>query len=65
MTSKSPGCAILIFLNILKESPTASIKELADRQNISQSTIRRDLDELSAQGLIRRFFGGAILEKQN
>lgn len=55
----------LNILNILKESPTASIKELAGRLNISQSTIRRDLDELAAQGLIRRVFGGAILERQN
>jgi len=55
----------LNILNILKESPTASIKELARRLDISQSTIRRDLDELAAQGLIRRVFGGAILERQN
>ena len=55
----------LKILNILKESPTASIKELADRLDISQSTIRRDLDELTTQGLVRRVFGGAILERQN
>lgn len=55
----------LNILNILKETPTASIKELADRLSISQSTIRRDLDELEVQGLARRVFGGAILERQN
>lgn len=55
----------LNILNILRESPTESIKDLAARLNISQSTIRRDLDELEAQGLVRRVFGGAILEKQN
>jgi DeoR/GlpR family transcriptional regulator of sugar metabolism len=55
----------LSILNILKESPTVSIKDLADRLNISQSTIRRDLDDLEAQGFARRVFGGAILEKQN
>jgi DeoR/GlpR family transcriptional regulator of sugar metabolism len=55
----------LNILNILKEFPTASIKELADRIKISQSTIRRDLDELELQGLVRRVFGGVILEKQN
>jgi len=55
----------LNILNILKESTTASIKELAGRLYISQSTIRRDLDELAAQGLIRRVFGGAILEREN
>lgn len=55
----------LNILTILKESPTVSIKELADRLAISQSTIRRDLDELEVQGFARRVFGGAILEKQN
>ncbi|PKO14437.1 MAG: hypothetical protein CVU39_14375 [Chloroflexi bacterium HGW-Chloroflexi-10] len=55
----------LNIMNILKESSTASIKELAERLEISQSTIRRDLDELETQGLLRRIFGGAILEKQN
>jgi len=55
----------LNILNILKESPTESINDLAARLNISSSTVRRDLDELEAQGLLRRVFGGAILEKQN
>ncbi len=55
----------LNIFNILKESPTASIKELAGRLGISQSTVRRDLDELAAQGMIRRVFGGAILENHD
>lgn len=55
----------LSILNILKENPTLSINELADRLSTSSSTIRRDLDELEAQGLARRVFGGAILERQN
>jgi DeoR/GlpR family transcriptional regulator of sugar metabolism len=55
----------LKILNILREHPTTSIRELADRLSISQSTIRRDLDELETQGLARRVFGGAILERQN
>ena len=58
-----PRVRHLNIMNILKESPTASIKELADRLGISQSTIRRDLDELEEKGLARRVFGGAILEK--
>lgn len=55
----------LNILNILRETPTESIKDLAARLDISQSTVRRDLDELETQGLVRRVFGGAILEKQN
>jgi DeoR/GlpR family transcriptional regulator of sugar metabolism len=55
----------LNILNILRDSPTESIKYLAVQLGISQSTVRRDLDELESQGLVRRVFGGAILEKQN
>lgn len=55
----------LSILNILKESPTESIKDLAAHLDTSQSTVRRDLDELAEKGLVRRVFGGAILEKQN
>lgn len=54
----------LNIINILKEQPTASIKDLAVMLQISQSTIRRDLDELEEQGYARRVFGGAILERQ-
>ena len=54
----------LNIIKILKDQPAASIRELAEQLEISQSTIRRDLDELESQGLARRVFGGAILERQ-
>lgn len=43
----------------LRASPAIRIVELANAHNVSTETIRRDLDELSAAGLISRTYGGA------
>lgn len=53
------------ILDILREEPTVLVRDLAERTNVHESTIRRDLDELEAQGLVRRIHGGAILEDQS
>ena len=43
----------------LRASPAIRIVELALAHEVSTETIRRDLDELSAAGLINRTYGGA------
>ena len=43
----------------LRASPAIRIVELALEHDVSTETIRRDLDELSAAGLINRTYGGA------
>jgi DeoR/GlpR family transcriptional regulator of sugar metabolism len=43
----------------LRASPAIRIAELAATHSVSTETIRRDLDELSAEGLISRTYGGA------
>lgn len=48
-------------LGYLREHGSGQIKELAQRFHVSESTIRRDMDELARQGLLRRTHGGAIL----
>lgn len=53
------------ILDILREESAALVRDLAKRINVSESTIRRDLDELEAQGWVRRIHGGAILETQS
>jgi DeoR family glycerol-3-phosphate regulon repressor len=47
------------ILGELRASPAIRIVELAAAHNVSTETIRRDLDELSAAGLISRTYGGA------
>lgn len=53
------------ILDILREESVALVQDLAKRTDVHKSTIRRDLDELEAQGLIRRIHGGAVLETQS
>ncbi len=47
------------ILGELRASPAIRISELADDFGVSTETIRRDLDELSRQGMLSRTYGGA------
>jgi DeoR/GlpR family transcriptional regulator of sugar metabolism len=44
----------------LNRSPSLRIADLAARLDVSTETIRRDLDELTEQGLLNRTYGGAV-----
>jgi len=44
----------------LNRSPSLRIADLAGRLRVSTETIRRDLDELTSQGLLNRTYGGAV-----
>jgi len=48
-------------LVILKEHGTASVSELGTRLGVAEMTIRRDLEALEADGVLKRFHGGAKL----
>ncbi|MCF6136706.1 DeoR/GlpR family DNA-binding transcription regulator [Pseudalkalibacillus berkeleyi] len=50
-----------IILNVLKKQKTASIHELVDVTSASISTIRRDLEQLEKDNLLKRIHGGAAL----
>ncbi|WP_058990258.1 DeoR/GlpR family DNA-binding transcription regulator [Anaerococcus rubeinfantis] len=52
---------IEIILNILKKQRQISNKFLITNLNVSESTLRRDLDYLEKRGYIKRVHGGAIL----
>lgn len=49
------------ILEVLRRQGAVSIQELVQRLGVSPMTIRRDLDELEAQGLLQRTYGGATL----
>ena len=53
-----------IYSMILKEN-TIRVGELANRLEISQPTVRKDLLQMEADGLIIRKFGKAILKNRN
>jgi DeoR family transcriptional regulator of aga operon/DeoR family fructose operon transcriptional repressor len=54
-----------LLLNLLEETGTLNVTELADRFGVSLVTIRKDLDELGAEGLLERTFGGAIFSHRS
>jgi DeoR/GlpR family transcriptional regulator of sugar metabolism len=49
---------------VLRQS-SVSVKELVDLFNVSFMTIHRDLDELEAQGILRKVRGGATAQPSN
>lgn len=51
--------------NLLIQKVELSVKELAETLEVSEMTVRRDLDVLEEQGKIRRTHGGAVLVDPN
>ncbi|MFG1997965.1 DeoR/GlpR family DNA-binding transcription regulator [Spirillospora sp. NPDC048911] len=47
-------------LRLVQGSGRVSVSELSQRLGVSEMTVRRDLDALERQGLIRRVHGGAV-----
>lgn len=52
------------ILNFLREDASINNEQLAERLNTSTLTIRRDLQHLEDQGIVRRFYGGAVIVDQ-
>lgn len=48
----------------LRQVGSASVAELVDRHGVSEMTIRRDLQALEDGGHLRRFRGGAIVDRR-
>jgi DeoR/GlpR family transcriptional regulator of sugar metabolism len=48
------------IMQLIKEKGKATVPELSELFGVSESTIRRDLEELDMQGVVRRAYGGAI-----
>jgi DeoR/GlpR family transcriptional regulator of sugar metabolism len=48
------------IMQFIKEEGKATVPELSELFGVSESTIRRDLEELDMQGVIQRAYGGAI-----
>jgi DeoR family ulaG and ulaABCDEF operon transcriptional repressor len=45
-------------LELLRESPFASARDLSEKLQVSVATVRRDIDKLHDQGLARKVYGG-------
>ena len=66
--SDQGGCVMLtaerqqLILETVKKRHTVKIKELVEQTGSSESTIRRDLDQLEQNGELRRVHGGASIQ---
>ena len=49
------------LMALLGEFPEITVRELAKKLHVSEPTVRRDLTELDAKGLVQKFHGGALL----
>lgn len=45
----------------LAETPEITVRKLAEKLHVSEPTVRRDLTELHARGLVQKKHGGAVL----
>ena len=48
-------------LDALQKADLVRVPDLANMLNVAEVTVRRDLDDLAAQGVVERFHGGARL----
>jgi len=49
------------IIDLFNQEVELSVKEIAELLNVSDMTVRRDLDTLETQGVVRRTHGGAVL----
>lgn len=54
-----------LILSILDERKAVTVAQLSEQLNISESTIRRDLNALSDMGKLNKVFGGATALRQS
>lgn len=52
------------IMEILNEKKSASMKELAKLLYVSEASVRRDIEQLHAKGLVRRVYGGVVLAER-
>jgi DeoR/GlpR family transcriptional regulator of sugar metabolism len=53
-----------VILETLEREGSLLVKDIAGRLGISETTIRRDLNELDSEGLLKQVYGGAVRLEQ-
>ncbi len=52
-----------IITNLIRQQSTIQVEALCAQLGASASTIRRDLDILEQEGVLKRTYGGAVATK--
>jgi DeoR/GlpR family transcriptional regulator of sugar metabolism len=53
-----------LMIQLLRKQPGMRVAEMAAVLNVSEGTVRNDLNALEAEGRLTRFHGGAVLREQ-
>ena len=53
------------ILSIIEETGSVTVQDLMEELGASESTIRRDLNTMDANGLLVKVFGGAVAKNTN
>lgn len=53
-----------VMLGIIQKEKSVRVLDLSKKFNVTEETIRRDLDKLEKQGYIEKTYGGAVLVEQ-
>jgi len=53
------------ILNILKEKKSVRILDLSKQLKVSRETVRKDIMEMEEEGLLKKTYGGAVLDETN
>lgn len=49
------------IIELIQKEKTVKVVELSKQFNVTEETIRRDLDKLAKQGIVQKTYGGALL----
>ena len=53
------------LIDMLRKQPGLRVPELAEALEVSEGTVRNDLNALEGEGRLKRVHGGAILNEQD
>ena len=53
-----------LILNILNQQKRITVKELSEQTNVSEATLRSDLNTMEQEGLLIRTYGGAVVNEK-
>ena len=54
-----------IILARIQQTSSVRVTELAEEFEVTEETIRRDLEKLESEGFVTRTYGGAVLVQNN
>ena len=53
------------ILSILQKEQRVLVAELSTRYQVTEETIRRDLEKLEKEGFVKKTYGGAVLNNRH